>query len=423
MPKFNIVDAKTGGPQEIDVDILDYKAAGDQSLSLTQHLQNKFDADPKYGTVLEQCMASAGMILRADPKTGLTPPSMKSIMDGTLDVNLGTINRNDGANNHTPSGRLLFPEVIMQLIQAELTTSNDDFLGGYDQMVATTAFVNSPKVDQPTIDVTAPEASASQPIAQLAEPAKMVTITVNEKAWRIPTRSIGLTISDEAMAATALDLVGLAMTSQARGERVRMVEGQLAAMMAGDADVGESDLTSQTVTSASFDSASTTLANFSHTAWVKFLRAQYRKMTVTDIMCDIDMALAIENRTGKPTVTTDDPNSPRIDALFSLKNLGIVAPRILLVETAVVGAGRRRSRPPVRHPPYRQRGSLLQRHRAVCDAPGHLVPHRRWRDRSQAVRRCLDQDDRHLVRTPRLALRSRQTGAWSAPVFYLTEEN
>jgi len=338
MAKFNIVDAKSGGNAEIDVDILDYKAAGESALSLTQHLQNKFPADPKYGTTLEQCMASAGMILRADPKTGLTPPSMKSIMDGTLDINMGTINRNDGASNHTPSGRLLFPEVIMQLIQAELTSSNDDFLGGYDQMVATTAFVNSPKVDQPTIDVTAPEASASQPIAQLAEPAKMVTITVNEKSWRIPTRSIGLTISDEAMAATALDLVGLAMTSQARGERVRMVEGQLAAMLSGDADVGESDLTARTVTSASFDAASVSLATFSHAAWVKFLRANYRTMTVTDILCDIDTALAIENRTDKPTIATDDPNSPRIDSLFSLANLGLKAPRILLVEPAVVGA-------------------------------------------------------------------------------------
>jgi hypothetical protein len=71
---------------------------------------------------------------------------------------------------------------------------------------------------------------------------------------------------------------------------------------------------------------------------VKYLRANYRKMTITDIICDIDTALAIEGRSGKPTINSDDPNSPRIDALFTLQNLGISAPRILLVDTAVTGA-------------------------------------------------------------------------------------
>jgi hypothetical protein len=335
MPKYNIVDAQ-GQRAELDLDVTAYKAAADKGLSLTQYLQNAYPSDLKEGTTLEQCMASAGMFLRPDPATGLTPPTMKSIMDGSLDVNMGAINRNDGSSNNTPSGRLLFPEVIMQLIQSELTTNNEDFLGGYNSMIASTAFVNSPKIDQPVINVKAPEDSEAQPISQLAEPAIMVTITVNEKSMRIPTKSIGLTISDEATAASTLDLVGLAMTAQARGERIRTVEGQLAGMLSGDADVGEVALDS--VQADSFDDTIAAAGAISHKAWVKYLRANYRKMTITDIICDIDTALAIEGRSGKPTINSDDPNSPRIDALFTLQNLGISAPRILLVDTAVTGA-------------------------------------------------------------------------------------
>ena len=44
------------------------------------------------------------------------------------------------------------------------------------------------------------------------------------------------------------------------------------------------------------------------------------KRTIDYIVTDIDGALAIENRTGRPVVTADDPKSPRINTLMEVVN-------------------------------------------------------------------------------------------------------
>jgi len=346
MPKFNIVDA-SGSQQEIDFDVTAYAAAGDNQMSLSQYLETQYPSSSDGPTTFEQCMAQSGMFVRGDHNSGIHPPTMKAVLEGGLNINAQGIVRNDGSNNNTVTGRLLFPEVIMQIIESELSESKDDLLSGYNDMIATTAFVTSPKVDQPVINVTGPQADEkrSQPIAQLAEPAALVTITLAERSHRIPTKSIGLTISDQALEATTLDLVGIAMTQQANQERIRIVEEAIQDMTAATADV-DTDPDGVGLTSFQADTLDPLIVaaggaagiSFTQKAWVHFLRDNYRTMTVSHIICDVDSALEIENRTGKPTVTTDDPRSPRIDSLFSVDNLGLTAPKILLVDTALIGA-------------------------------------------------------------------------------------
>ena len=332
--KYNFIDA-SGSQQDVDMDVVAYKAAGEAGLSLTQYLQQAYPSDMTRGTTFEQFIQSSGIILNAQPEVGLQPSTMKQVLEGGLELNTGAITRNDGSTNNTVSGRMLFPEIIMQTIQSQLDDNQDDFLGGYQKMIAQTQNVTGPKIDQPVINTQAPRAIASQPISQLAEPAVMVTITVNEKSYRIPTKSIGLTISDEALAATTIDLVGIAVAQQSRQERIRMVEEQLKAMVLGDTDMGETALSS--ITAVSLDAAVT--GNLiTQKAWIHYLRDNYRTMTIDTIITDIDTALNIEARVNKPTNQTDDPNSPRIDALFSIENLALPRPNVLLVDTALFGA-------------------------------------------------------------------------------------
>lgn len=333
---FTIYD-RQGRPTELKVDVTDYRAAAESGLSLTQYLTRKIDNDisPDYGNVLEQCMASSGMYLHADGQNGIRPVTMKEVYDGSVQLAAGIV-RNDGSSNHTPSGRLLFPEVILQVMEENLREDNGDFLSAYNRMIAQTQSVTSPKVDQPKITTTAPESSRAQEIAQLAEPPVMVSITVNEKSHRIPTKSIGLMISDEARAATTLDLVTLAMTAQARGEQIAMVEDQLAAMISGDSDLGETAVTG--FNADTLDTSITANGEITQKAWVHFLRDNYRKMSINWCLMSVDTALAVEGRTGKPTVNADDPKSPRIDATFSVENLAFTPPRVLLLDTSVIGA-------------------------------------------------------------------------------------
>lgn len=338
---YKVADPR-GNMVEVPVSVTDYKAAAKAGLSLSQYINKRVmettGCDLNRGTPFEQMMAQTGLFVSRDKSVGINPPTMQQVLDGSLEMNVGAITRNDGSNNNTPSGRLLFPEIVLQLIESQLHDDKSDFVQGYNSMVATTHNVTSPKVDQPLIDTTAPRdpENANQPISQLAEPPAMVTITLNEKSYRVPTKSIGLQISDEALQATTLDLVGIAMTHQAREERIRMLEGNITAMVNGDVDRGESALSS--ITAQSLDSTISAAGTMTQKAWIHYLRDMYRKMNITHIMCDIDTALALEGRTGKPTINTDDPRSPRIDSLFSIENLGLTPPKVLLVDTALIGA-------------------------------------------------------------------------------------
>lgn len=329
--QFSLLD-HTGRRSEVEISLADYKAAGERGLSLSQHLAQRFPTTEDSGTPLEQFMEQAGMFIKGDRKTGLRSPVMKQVLDGDLRLNMGSIVGNDGSGTGTPSGRLLFPEVVLQLIQSELTEDDSDFLGGYNSMIAVTETVTSARFEQPVVDVTAPRDIRAQPIAQLAEPASMVSITVSDKVRRIPTVGIGLQFSDQALENTTLDLVGTIVQQQAAAERVALVEEQLNGMIAGDVDTGDGQLTSFAASTLSTGLAAGAL---DQKAWIKYLRQNYRRMSVSHIITDIDTALIIEGRTGKPTVTGDDPTSSRIDSLFSLENLGIKqAPRVLLVDFA-----------------------------------------------------------------------------------------
>jgi len=329
---------RSGTPQAVDFNIGEYQKAQDKGLTLTQHLTSihgDCTDEAKYGSVIGQFMASAGMFIGNDRSTGLRSPTMRAVATGELKV--GPITRNDGSGSNTPAGRLLFPEIIMRTIESELRESNDDFLNGWESMIAQTASISGPKFDQPIINVTGPEGSESNPISQLAAPDAMVSITVADVSKSIPTKSIGLMISDEAQSATTLDLVTLAMAAQARGERIRMVENHISAIVAGSVDLGESALPS--VQAKSFDSAITAAGTITHKGLIKYLRQSYQKRSLNRIVCDIDTALAIEGRSGKPTrdtVLTKDGTA--FPTGMTVDNLLVNDPSILIVDTGVIGA-------------------------------------------------------------------------------------
>jgi hypothetical protein len=334
---FKIRD-NSGNMLEVPVHLSMYNDAARNNVSLSQHLSRIYGSqtdEGRYGSVFSQLMMHSGMFLKSDFRSGLRAPTMEEISTG--DILMSAITRNDGASRNTPAGKILFPEILMQTIQSELTENHDDFLGGWDRMIAQTQSINGPIFEQPVIDTTGPRDTASQPISQLALPNAMVSITTSSTPRKIITKSIGLQISDEAMKATTLDLVSLAVTAQARQERVRMVEEQINAIVNGDTDIGESALS--TTNASVFDSNSTTPASFTHKAYIKWLRSNYRKRSVNAIITTMDAALAAEARSGKPTrdtvFTADGSN---IGVNFTLSNLSVNDPTVLIVDDGVIAA-------------------------------------------------------------------------------------
>lgn len=337
--------------QEVTLDVTDYHEAGDAKKSLAQFYASKYPTNEDQPTALEQFAQSAGLRLRSDVKRGIQATSMKEIfhgMDKSAVQSNGIPVRGTGQDRQTTTGRILFPEIMMQLMNEILYNDYDDFLVPWEAAIAMRTSVTGPRVDQPRVNVTAPMSSLAQPIAQLSEPSVMVNITLSANTYTIPTKSIGLQVSDQALQAATIDFVALMLAAQARGERIARIEQDMSNIINGDVDYGINAIPFQNA--STFDSVGfggATIGSgagqvpLTHRAWVKWLREYYNKLTITHAVMDIDAALNVEARAGRPTVFGDLSKEPtRMPGDYTIENLGIPTPKVLLLPTAVVGAAR-----------------------------------------------------------------------------------
>lgn len=334
--KVNI-RSRDGALMQVDLDLHMYNDAATRGLSLSQHLTHLYGEqtdEAKYGSVISQVMQNNGLLMGYDHRTGLRAPTMHEVLN--QGISMGAITNTDG-NDRTPAGRILFPEIVLRTIEAELRESKDDYFRNYENMVAMTQVINGPRFEQPSINVSYPEESASNRISELAEPDAMVSITTSQVTRKVPTKSIGLLISDEALQTTTLDLVNIVMQAQARGERYRMVQEQLTAILQGDPDWAETGLTGYTA--QSLDPTITTAGSLTHKAWVKFLRRDFRRKSINYSIADLDTAMAIEARKDKPTRDTVFYGEGSNFALdMTVDNLSAKPIPVFLVDTDVVGA-------------------------------------------------------------------------------------
>lgn len=330
--KVTFID-ENGARQELNLETSVYKAAHDANMTVPQYLNHKYPTRAEsYGTTFEQLCASAGLFMFRDKQYGLRPPTIKQVLDGQA----ASIQAAGVVHDADPASRILFPAVILEMIENKLQVDRTTAPAVFDQLVAIDDTVAGDKVEQPVIDFSRPEAARLQGIAQLALPAAMLSITVADVTRRIPTVSLGMEISDEAQRATTLDLVALAVGRQAAVERAAKTDEYIGAFLNGDLDMGQSALSQ--VKADTLDSAITSAGELTQKAWVKYLYRNFKTRVIDWVICDLDAALAIENRTGKPVITGDDPNSPRIDALARIVNPGIQDVKIFLVEDGVVPA-------------------------------------------------------------------------------------
>jgi hypothetical protein len=88
-----------------------------------------------------------------------------------------------------------------------------------------------------------------------------------------------------------------------------------------------------------YDASITTNGTLTQKAWVSWLRQNFRKRHIDWVFCDLATALAIENRSGRPIVTQDDPNSPRINPLPHVSNPQWQNVQIFLMEDGLIPTG------------------------------------------------------------------------------------
>lgn len=310
MPSF--ID-KTGAQCELNLSTDVFKEAKQKNMTVRQLINNKYPTASETETFKQMC-ASEGIFFKKNEAYGINSTPLSHILDPPVKEGANTSRENP------VQSRILFPPALMTYIEDSMAKDRGSAVSAFDQMVALTTTVSGSRVEQPVISYKGnegPEEARSQQIAQLSEPANMMTITASDVTKKIPTFSLGLSISDEAMQYATLDMVSLALVRQKEVEMFLLAGEAMMDMLNGDADNGQSALSS--VTAASFDATVTSAGELSHKAWIYWLYSDILQRRIDWVLVDsIATAMAIENRSGKPTADKDDPNSPRIDTLFNV---------------------------------------------------------------------------------------------------------
>jgi len=310
-----------GAIQQVTPDVSWYLAAADAGLSFEQFVNKQHDTDAtKYGSVYHQMLASEGIVIRPNREFGLPSTRMADIMSGRPDMSAGVLTKS--SDFASAALRTLFPSAILTAVEDRLVADLNMNADAFDSLVAIEDVIQGDKFERPLLNYTNPTGARSRAIAQLAAPISMLSITVASVSRTIPTLALGMEISDQAKAATTLDLVSLAMARQVAVERSVRADEYFLALLQGDADVGMASLSSlgYTVNSSTLDAAATSAATFTHKCWMKWLYRNSKKRVIDWVVTDINGALAIENRVGKPTNVTDNPNSVRIDSVLQVGN-------------------------------------------------------------------------------------------------------
>lgn len=276
-------------------------------------------------TVFDQICASYGMLMGRNHEFGVRPGTMKQILDPepqagaiTRDVDLGP--------------RVFFPIFALSVMEKALRADNSQILGAYNRMVGVRDSINSDVYERPIIDYTEAEKPRGAVVAQLSEPRIMVKATVSSKLYRIPNEAIGVEYSDQAARALGLDFLMTGFARRAEMAAVDRVFDKIYAFLNGDTDMDMAALASTNFTNDqgvvegtirkanTFDTSISVAGKLTQKAWVKWLYNGSKRRTINMVITDLDGALAIENREGRPNVNGDNANSRRIDTLDNVVN-------------------------------------------------------------------------------------------------------
>lgn len=314
---FNIQMAANAAPVQIDI-----SAASVDSLRQYGRSTIAGAIEAQHGTVDREACGSVAQQLAV--QMGINPQSrLSDVMDAKHYRGPSGAQAATTGNDGTVTGRLVLQAVLFDAVENQMREDT----AGYVQMLRNNAALNR-SVDgttweTPVLDFKRPENAKPQPIAQLSEPVRMLTLQTSMKRNAIMGESIGIEFSDQVAQNVTIDVVALSIKRMLEETQANMAMYLIMALLNGDVDFNMPALA--TVVrggAAQADQLDSTAGNgkLTQTAWVKWLWRNNLRRTITTVVTDLAGALAIENREGRPNVMGDNANSKRIDTLDNILN-------------------------------------------------------------------------------------------------------
>lgn len=320
----NFKNAK-GEMHDVDLETSVYREAHDSGLTVRQLINQKHPTQVDGPDAFTQMCASAGLFFKEDRMNGVKAPTLSNIIDQPVKDATGSIVR-----EATPASRILFPAAVLEYVESKLARALADGPNAFDNAVAVSQTVSGPRIEQPVIsydNAGGPENSRAQRIAQLDKPAMMLTITAADIARKIPTSSLGMEMSKEALAAFTLDLVGMTLVRYFAIERYMTLNENLLMFLQGDTDgVDTAMATSKSaltqVKADTLDATITAAGELTQLAWLKWLYRNIIYRRLDWIVTDFNGLMSIETRTNRPTNVMND-STDRIDRAFKVVYPGL----------------------------------------------------------------------------------------------------
>lgn len=306
-----------GGTHEVAVSLDFYRRAQNEGVSVEALVNREHPVKEGEPSAFTQMVASLGMCMRTDRQAGIHASKLGDVLNGTLH---GAQAANNTAPS-TPESRIIFPAAILSAVEDKLARDLTTAASAFDRMVAQSTTIPGKQYTRIITNYDRPEAARNRATAQLARPANMALLTASERPGVVPAVSLGIEWSDEVMMNTTIDFVALSLARQVGVQRYQDAQDHTIALLNGDEDVGQAAIPAAYRHKAvAFDTGITAAGELTQKAWVKWLYNGSSFRQIDWIITDIDTALAIENREGKPVVVGDDATSPRIDSQMRIAN-------------------------------------------------------------------------------------------------------
>ena len=305
------------GRQEIDIKPQDTFAAmrAENSPTVLQHVERQLEAPvaADQPSVVQQMAFQMGIT----PETNLYQATSGQGYRGPEGAQAAAVS-GDGSI----VGRLVTQAILFNAIESHLR----DDLSGYSKLLGDNAALKRSLAtttwETPILNFKRPASARPQAIAQLSEPARMLTLTSSTKKNAIMGDSIGIEYSDQVAKDITIDVVALSLKRQAEESNAALAMYQIMSLLNGDEDYGMAPLATAiggAVQASTLDAAAGN-GKLTQAAWVKWLWRNSLRRTITTVVTDLEGALAIENRIGRPNRNGDNGTSKRIDTLDSVVN-------------------------------------------------------------------------------------------------------
>lgn len=296
------IDAK-GDKLPVDLSLSMYQDAAEKNMSVKQYMAMKYPTNAeKNGSAYEQVLDQAGIYVRDNKEFGIRASTVSDVLSPK---NASVITREG-----IPASRLLFPAVMLDVIEDKLTRDYATNPAGLNALIAKEDSINGERFERPVLNYSKPEAARSATVAQLALPNAMLSITASDKSMRIPTWGIGLEISEQAQKSTTMDLVGMAIARQAQVEGNERANAAILSLLNGDLDLGMaalSTISGKVVKANVYDSSISAAGAVTKKAWMKWLTANSTYRTITHVVTDFDTAMVLDQLLNGTNTSTTGP--------------------------------------------------------------------------------------------------------------------